>query len=289
MKKIAVAMPLPPPEPHLPVDGAFFAREAESLGFESMWVAEHVIAPAVVTQSQSPHFEGGQVPGFQDPLIALARASAVTSRIRLGTGVLLVAEYQPLRLAKQVATLDRYSGGRLMLGVGAGWLREEAEVMGVDFDHRWAHVREAVLAMKAVWTGQRAEYHGKYYDFPSLRSTPTPVQQPHPPILLGGVASNVLKRVVAYGDGWTPQRVTPEDFRARRLELLELARQAGRDPKKLDVTVFGKPPEPDLLSAYLEAGADRVVIQTPIVTSEAECAAALRDIAKVALPLAERF
>ena len=209
MKEIAVAMPLPPPEPHLPVDGAFFAREAESLGFESMWVAEHVIAPAVVTQSQSPHFEGGQVPGFQDPLIALARASAVTSRIRLGTGVLLVAEYQPLRLAKQVATLDRYSGGRLMLGVGAGWLREEAEVMGVDFDHRWAHVREAVLAMKAVWTGQRAEYHGKYYDFPSLRSTPTPVQQPHPPILLGGVASNVLKRVVAYGDGWTPQRVTP--------------------------------------------------------------------------------
>ncbi|MEE9286136.1 MAG: LLM class F420-dependent oxidoreductase [Dehalococcoidia bacterium] len=289
MKKIGVSMPLPPPPPDHTVDGAFFAREAERLGFESVWVAEHVTAPVHVTRSQSPFFVDGQVPGFPDPLIVLARVSAATSSIKLGTSVLLAPEHHPVRLAKATATLDLFSGGRLILGVGAGWLEEEAEIMGVDFPHRWTQAREAVLALKALWTGEPAEFHGRYYDFPPVRCLPRPAQQPHPPVLLGGVAPNVLKRVVAFGDGWAPERISPEELKDRLPQLWELARKAGRDPDGLQISVHGKGPDPDVVASYLEAGAERVVVGCPIVTQEREALEHLERIAGTVLPLAQRF
>src|SRR5262245_59231616 len=206
---VGISVPLPA---YL-VDVGFMARKVEELGFESFWCAEHPFIP-VKSASRFPGSADGVIPEsyshFIDPFIALARASGVTSRIKLGTGIVLVPERHPLLLAKEVSTLDLFSGGRFLFGIGAGWLREETELMGGDFDHRWTQVRESVLAMKELWTKAEAEFHGKYYNFPPVRSYPKPAQKPHPPVILGGGAKNVLQRIVAWGDGWLPNRITPE-------------------------------------------------------------------------------
>ena len=173
------------------VDSAVLAKHAEDLGFESYWVPEHVILP-VHTTSRFPGSPDGVIPNeygrIFDPFIALARASAVTQTIKLGSGICLVPEHNPLHLAKVIASLDQASGGRFLFGIGTGWLKEETEMMGADFAHRWTQARDAVLAMKALWTQEEAEYHGTYYDFPAVRSMPKPVQKPHPPVILGGKA-----------------------------------------------------------------------------------------------------
>ena len=199
------------PLPAYTVDAAFIAQKAEGLGFEFIWYHEHPILP-VHSDTGFPA-TGGDIPEtyrhLTDPYIALARASAVTDRIMLATGITLVPERNPLILAKEIAALDYYSGGRFLFGIGAGWNREETTIMGGDFDHRWAQTREAVLAMKELWTKDEAEFHGRYYDFPPVYCYPKPVQKPHPPVLLGGNAPNVLQRVARWGDGWLPTRVSP--------------------------------------------------------------------------------
>ena len=217
-----------------------------------------------------------------DPFVALARDSAVTTRLKLATGICLVPERNPLLLAKQVATLDMYSGGRFIFGIGSGWLKEETEIMGADFDHRWAQTREAVLAMKELWTKTESEFHGKYYDFPRVYSFPRPVQRPHPPVLLGGMARNVFKRVVAWGDGWVPNRVNPEDLKRGRKALDELAQAAGRDPKAIQVSVFGQPADRDLIQRFEDAGADRVCVRLP-TADEKESLGELEKIAGAVL------
>ena len=263
------------------VDIAVLARRAEELGFDSLWLPEHPIMPADI-KTRYPASPDGLIPKVDydlvDPLVALARASAATTQLKLGTGVCLVAERNPLLLAKQVATLDMYSGGRFLFGVGAGWLREEMEIMGTDFDHRWTQVREAVMAMKGLWTETKSEFHGRYYDFPPLYSFPRPAQRPHPPVLLGGVAKNVFKRVVAWGDGWIPSRVTHEEVKRGRSTLDELAEVAGRDPASLEITVFGQPLDPDLVKRFEEAGANRVIMRV-VTAAEDE---ALRHLEKIA-------
>ena len=246
------------------VDVAVVAKRAEELGFSTLWVPEHSILP-VNTDSPWPGSADGKVPkvyaDIVDPFIALGRASAVTTTIKLGTGICLVPERNPLILAKEVATIDMYSKGRFQFGIGAGWLREETEIMGGDFPHRWAQTREAILAMKQLWTTVESEFHGKYYDFPPVYSFPMPVQRPHPPVLLGGMAKNVFKRIVEYGDGWMPNRVTPEDIKKGRASLDELAEAAGRDPKSIQIMVFGQQADRDLLNALEEAGADSVAVR----------------------------
>ena len=245
-------------------DIALIARRAEELGFESLWVPEHAVLPAAVATSW-PGSDDGVIPrvyaDIADPFVALSRASAVTERLKLGTAICLVPEHNPLLLAKQVATLDMYSGGRFLFGIGAGWLREETEVMGGDFDHRWGQTRESVLAMKELWTKTKSEYHGRFYDFPAVYSFPRPVQRPHPPVLLGGMAANVFRRVVAWGDGWLPNRVTPDEVREGRLTLDKLANDAGRDPASIEITVSGQPPDGELIEQYEDAGAVRVVVR----------------------------
>jgi probable F420-dependent oxidoreductase len=220
---------------------------------------------------------------FVDPFVALARASGMTSRIRLATGIVLVPERHPLLLAKEVSTLDLFSGGRFLFGIGAGWLKEETEIMGGDFAHRWTQTRESILAMKELWTKPEAEFHGKYYDFPPVKSNPKPKQKPHPPVLLGGAATNVLQRVVAWGDGWLPNRITPEQVRESRVTLDRLAKDAGRDPSKLTISVFGQPPDRDLIRRYLDAGATRVIVRPESVKTDAEMAAQLTRIAEAVL------
>jgi probable F420-dependent oxidoreductase len=216
-----------------------------------------------------------------DPFIGLARASAVTKTIKLGTGICLVPERNPLLLAKEIATLDHLSNGRFLFGIGAGWLREETEIMGGNFAHRWSQTREAVLVMKELWTKDEAEFHGRFYDFPPVRSFPKPFQKPHPPILLGGSASNVFKRIVAWGDGWMPTRATPEDIKRGRATLDELADAAGRDPSSIDVIVYGEASDIEMLKRFEQSGASRVIVRLPITEGDA----ALTELERMAAQL----
>ena len=273
------------PLPAYTVDPAFMARKAEELGFESLWYAEH---PAVPVNSDSPFpATGGEIPWtyshFTDPYIALARASGATSTIKLGTGITLVPERNPLLLAKEIATLDRFSGGRFLFGIGTGWLREETEIFGGDFEHRWTQTREALEVMKELWTKDEAEYHGKYYNFPPVKSYPKPAQQPHPPIIVGGMARNVLHRIVAHADGWLPNRITPAEVEDSRKRLDAMAEEAGRDPKSITISVYGQPAERDVVQSYLNAGADRVVVRPDHVANDYEMGKQLERMADAVL------
>src|SRR5437016_8665259 len=246
------------------IDVAVIAQKAESLGFESLWLPEHPVIPVHVTTRYQVSPDGAIPPSMSDiadPFLALARDSAVTTTIKLGTGICLVPERNPLLLAKEIATLDHFSNGRVLFGIGAGWLQEETEIMGGDFARRWSQTREAVLVMKELWTKEEAEYHGTFYDFPAVRSFPKPAQQPHPPVLLGGSARNVFQRVVAWGDGWMPIRVTPEEVKMGRATLDALAAADGRDPSAIDITVFGQTSDPEALHRFAEAGANRVIVR----------------------------
>lgn len=257
------------PSSREPMDVAVIAQKAEELGFESLWFGEHPIIPVNAT-TRYPGSPDGSIPQsmryLADPLVALARASSVTQRLKLGTGVCLVPEHNPLILAKEIATLDYFSGGRFLFGIGAGWLQEETEILGGNFQHRWSQTREAILAMKELWTKEEAEFHGRFYDFPALRSFPKPAQKPHPPVILGGVAPNVFKRIVAWGDGWMPTGATPERIKMGRATLDELAVAAGRDPGSIEITAYGVSDDPEVIKAFEEAGADRVTVRvsTPV-------------------------
>jgi alkanesulfonate monooxygenase SsuD/methylene tetrahydromethanopterin reductase-like flavin-dependent oxidoreductase (luciferase family) len=172
----------------------------------------------------------------------------------------VVPEHNPLLLAKEVATLDHFSGGRFLFGIGGGWIQEESEIMETDWEHRWTQIRDAIMAMKELWAKDEAEYHGRYYDFPPVRSFPKPAQNPHPPILLGGRAKNVFKRIVEYGDGWIPPYIppysviSPEQIRHGRETLNELASQAGRDPTSIQVVAFSWLPDREAVKAFEAAG-----------------------------------
>jgi probable F420-dependent oxidoreductase len=279
---VGVSVPLPAYN----VDVAFMARTAEQLGFESFWCAEHPFIP-VHTTSRFPGSADGVIPEsyshFVDPFVALARASGVTTRLKLGTGIVLVPERNPLLLAKEISTLDLFSGGRFLFGIGAGWLREETQIMGGDFDHRWRQTRESVLAMKELWTKPEAEFHGTYYDFPLVKSYPKPAQKPHPPVLLGGHAKTVLERVVAWGDGWLPNRITPEQLGESRATLDRLAKDAGRNPAALTISVYGQPADRELVRRFHDAGATRVIVRPPVVKTESEMGAELTRIADAVL------
>ncbi|NKB58117.1 MAG: TIGR03619 family F420-dependent LLM class oxidoreductase [Alphaproteobacteria bacterium] len=273
------------PLPAYTIDPAFMAKKAEDLGFTSIWYAEH---PVVPVHSESPFpSTGGEIPWtyshFDDPYIALARASAVTSTIKLGTGITLVPERNPLVLAKEIAALDLHSGGRFLFGIGTGWLKEETELMGGDFPRRWTQTREALDVLKLLWTKEEAEYHGKYFDFPLVRCFPKPAQKPYPPIIIGGMAKNVLSRIVAHADGWLPNRVTPAELEASRKELDRLAGEAGRDPKSITITIYGQEPNRAHVQSLLDAGADSVVVKPEWVETEAEMGAQLERMAEAVL------
>jgi probable F420-dependent oxidoreductase len=274
---IGIAAPLPA----YTIDPAFMAETAERLGFESLWYAEH---PAVPVESASPFpSTGGEIPWtyshFTEPYIALARASGVTKFLKLGTGITLVPQRNPLLLAKEIAALDLHSGGRFLFGIGTGWLREEVEIFGGNFARRWTQTHETLDVMKAFWTQEIAEYHGEFFDFPPVRSYPKPLQKPYPPIIIGGAAKTVLQRIVDHADGWLPNRITPDGVREARAELNRLAEAAGRDPSSITISVYGQVPDKDIVQPLLDAGADRVVIRPVHVETEKEMGAQLEKIA----------
>ena len=267
------------------IDVAVLGRRAEELGFRSLWAPEHPIIP-VTSTSPFPFSDDGIIPKsyaeIADPFVVLARVSAVTKTLKLGTAICLVPEHNPLLLAKEIATLDYLSGGRFIFGIGAGWLKEETEIMGGNFPHRWGQTREAIQAMKQLWTKDEAEYHGRYFDFPPVRSFPKPVQKPHPPVLTGGNIDNAFKRAVEWCDGWIPTRATPELVREGRQKLNELAVQAGRDPASIQVVALGVPADREELEALEEAGADAAVVRLTTLP-EKESLAELEQVARKVL------
>ncbi len=260
----------------LPVTDLALACEAR--GIESLWVPEHPVVPASY-ETRYPLSADGKLPRpyteLPDPFPLLAAAAAVTKRLRIGTGICLVPERDALMTALQVATVDWISGGRFLFGIGAGWLEEEMRLFTPHFPYRFAFMREAVAAMRKVWAEDGASFAGKWVEFPSVVCRPKPVQKPGPPVIIGGMGPGVMKRVATWGDGWMPIGVPPSDVAAARTEIGRLAREAGRDPSKITITVMmGAPPgmeeaalemlpPRDILAAYRDAGADRVVVSIP--------------------------
>jgi probable F420-dependent oxidoreductase len=245
------------------------ARLAEERGVESLWVPEHTHIPSA--RATPTPLSGGLPKGYSrlfDPLLALTAAAATTSRLRLGTGVALVAHHHPITLAKQIATLDRLSGGRVLLGVGAGWNAEEIENHGVDPSTRWRRTLEHVAAMKAIWAQDEASFCGEWVSFEQIWSWPKPVQRPHPPILLGTLKPSDL--VIRHADGWLPLSVAhPHDLAKKIGALRSRAETAGRDPDSLDVTVFClESTTPERVHEYAGMGANRVVLRAPTGAEE---------------------
>ena len=244
------------------IDPVALGRLAEERGFESLWFPEHTHIPA---SRETPYPAGGDLPReywhTYDPFVALSAVAATTERLKLGTGICLVIERDPIVTAKEVASLDRLSGGRFLFGIGAGWNREEMRNHGTDPATRFGLMRERVEAMKALWSEDEAEYHGRHVDFDPVWSFPKPAQQPHPPVIVGGNGEKVLDRVVAYGDGWMPNRIKAEDFIARLDDLRRRAADAGRDP--IPVTVYGASRKPEVLEEWAEHGVTRAVYWLP--------------------------
>jgi probable F420-dependent oxidoreductase len=240
------------------------ARAAEERGFESLFVTEHTHIP---TSRRTPFPGGGQLPKEYshtlDPFIGLMAAASVTKNLKVGTGICLVIEHDPITLAKTIASLDLLSNGRFLFGIGAGWNAEEMAHHGTAFETRFKLMRERILAMKEIWTHDKAKFSGEFVKFDEMWQHPKPVQKPHPPIIVGGGFPHAAKRAIAYGDGWIP-------IGGRQLDPLEvlpqfrrMAKEAGRDPASLSFTVFATPRDRELLKRYRDAGVDRAVLALP--------------------------
>lgn len=230
----------------------------EQAGFESLWVAEHTHIPV---SRETPWPGGAELPKHYwhtlDPFLALTAAALATNKLKVGTGICLVIERDPIHTAKQVASLDHLSDGRFLFGIGGGWNKEEMADHGTDFSTRWKLLRERVEAMKSIWTQDVSEYHGEMVDFGPMWCWPKPVQKPHPPIILGGSGPNILKRVVAYADGWMPNR---GDVLSRLPELRELAKAAGRGD--IPITTYPAATKDDI-EQMQNGGVDRCIWYVP--------------------------
>jgi probable F420-dependent oxidoreductase len=261
-------------------DPASLARKCEVLGFESFYLPEHPIIP-VKHKTPYPLSKDGSIPEpyaqMVDPFICLALAAAATKTIGLGTGICLVPERHPIILAKEVATLDYYSGGRFIFGIGAGWLRDESEIMGVDFKQRWPVTREYIRAMKELWTKPEASFDGEFIKFPPVKCNPKPARKPHPPVHIGagGVGPHMeraLRDTVAIGDGWAPLGLTPDALATELGKLEKMCTEAGRDFTQLEITMYAPQVVGDpkrVREHYREAGAHRLVFlnDSPMVAS----------------------
>jgi probable F420-dependent oxidoreductase len=240
------------------------AQALEERGFESVWFPEHTHIPA---SRRTPWPGGPDLPrdywSCYDPFVALTAAATATRRLRLGTGICLVVERDPIVTAKAVATVDRLSCGRFLFGIGGGWNAEEMENHGTTFKMRWRLLRERVLAMKEIWTKREAEFHGEFVNFDKIWADPKPLQQPHPPIIVGGDGATTFDRVVEFGDGWMPINRPNKNPIGRIPELRHRLEKAGRDPKSVPVSLFFAPPERPALDALAAAGVERAIFGLP--------------------------
>jgi probable F420-dependent oxidoreductase len=244
---------------HDAVDPADMARLVEERGHGALYFAEHTHIPV---SRDTPYPSGGELPRkyshTHDLFVALTAAALATRRLRVGSGVCLVIERDPIVTAKEVASVDVLSGGRLDFGIGAGWNREEMVNHGTDPRTRMRLLRERVEAMQAIWSQDAASYHGDFVDFDPIWSWPKPLQRPWPPVLVGGGGPTVFDRVLGYGDAWFAQHRS--DPLSRLGDLRTRADEAGRD---VPVDVIGVPPDPHVLERYAEAGIRRVSMWAP--------------------------
>jgi probable F420-dependent oxidoreductase len=243
------------------------AREAEARGFASLWFPEHSHIPSSRRTPWGGREGAPPLPEeywrTHDQFLALAAAAAVTERIQLGTGICLVAQRDPIWLAKEVATLDTISNGRFLFGIGYGWNHEEMEHHGVDIKRRRGVVREKILACKALWTEEAAEFHGTHVNFEPSWSWPKPVQFPHPPIIIGASPSELhFRHIVEYGDAWMPiEGRWPIEAEWRKLQ--QTAAESGRDPSTIQLGVFGAKPEAEHLAGLRDLGTEFVALGLP--------------------------
>jgi probable F420-dependent oxidoreductase len=259
------------------------ARATEEAGLDSVWVADHVVMPAAFTSAYPVRslqdFSPEENETFFEPLVTLAFVASRTSRVRLGTSILVPTLRHPAYTAKLVATLDNLSGGRVVLGVGAGWLREEFDALGVKrFEDRGTLLDEHVAVLRALWSSEVASFEGVHYRLPPVRCAPKPARAAGPPIWIGGSSSAALRRVAAIGDGWQPMAVGPAELAVAVPRLRELVRNAGRDPDAIDICprcdlafgrtdvrkangIYGGPDEVAAgLAAYRDAGCTELIL-----------------------------
>ncbi|MED5463220.1 MAG: LLM class F420-dependent oxidoreductase [Myxococcota bacterium] len=251
------------------LDGAGMAtraRVAEDVGVESFWTFEHVMVPNHYA-SVYPYSRSGKMPvlpetPFVDPLITLAHLAGVTSTLKLATGVNIMPQANPLLLAKQVASLDHLSGGRLILGLGAGWLEEEYGAMGVPFEKRGARFNDYLVAVKKVWSGETVEHQSEFLNWSGFKSYPLPVQKPHPPLIIGGTSPAALRRVVRHGDGWFAPSRNLEELSEMCGALREVASREGRDYQSLQISAMwgGVQEGLESIPAYKELGVTRLIL-----------------------------
>jgi probable F420-dependent oxidoreductase len=241
------------------------ARAMEERGFESLWVPEHTHIPSSLKSAYPA--SGGLVRAYyelMDPFLALNTAATVTTKLKVGTGIALITQRDPIVTAKMVSSIDQLSGGRFLFGVGNGWNQDEIENHGTAFESRHKLARERVEAMKAIWTEEEPEYRGEFVNFGKMKQWPKPFQKPHPPIIVGGAFPYAARRAVRYGDGWIPR----DDWLDRDgIEVLDkfraMAKEAGRDPASLSISTFRVPDDLERLKRYRELGIDRVVFSLP--------------------------
>ena len=239
------------------------AQAAEEAGCESIWTVEHVVVPAGYT-SQYPYAKDGRMPGgkedfdIPDPLIWLAYIAAATTKIRLGTGVMIVPQRNPLVTAKAVATLDRLSKGRMILGVGSGWLEEEFQALGIPFERRGDRTDEYLRAMRAAWSDETASFHGDFVQFSDVYSRPQPINR-DVPIIVGGHSKRAARRAGEIGDGFFPGRGRPEELSALFDHARRVAEQCGRDPEALEFTAGG-PTTPEYVEQLAPIGVSRMIV-----------------------------
>ncbi len=243
---------------------AELAKALEDRGFDSLFVPEHTHIPA---SRKSPFPGGGELPKryshTHDPFVALSFAAAATKKLKLGTGILLVPQHEPIVTAKAIASLDQLSGGRFIFGIGGGWNVEEMENHGAKYQTRFKQMREHVLAMKELWTKEEASFEGEFVKFDRVWSWPKPAQQPHPPIILGGETDHTLRRVIEYCDGWFPRPRGGFDVVKGVAHLRQMAEKAGRDPSTITTIVFGSANDAKVLESYDKAGIQSALLAIP--------------------------
>lgn len=244
---------------------AELARDCEQLGIESIWTVEHVVIPQ--PHMPYPGSKDGQMPGgdqvpIPDPLIPLAYAAAITSRLKFSTGVIILPQRNPLYLAKQLATLDVLSKGRMMVGIGSGWMKEEFDAVDVGFNVRGARTDESIQAMRAIWNEPAASFHGKHFHFHDVNSYPKPVQKGGIPIHVGGHSTAAARRAGRFGDGFFPTVTQPDKLKEMFALVHAEAKKAGRDPNRIEFTAMPAP-KPDAVKALADVGVSRVVFGPP--------------------------
>jgi probable F420-dependent oxidoreductase len=251
---------------------AELAQALEARGFESVWAPEHSHIPL---SRQSPWPGGGDLPkqyhDVMDPFVTLTAAAMATKSLKVGTGVCLVVQRDPIQTAKLVASLDQVSGGRFLFGIGVGWNAEEMADHGTtDFKGRHKLARERIEAMKAIWTQTKPEYHGDLVDFGPMMTWPKPVQKPHPPVIVGGAFPHAARRAVRYGDGWIPLagRAESGDVTANISQFRQMLAEAGRSAESCPVTMFNAPEDADTLKRYRDAGVVRVSVSVPAAKAD---------------------